>query len=831
MKHYLLTLPIAILSATAATAQTTPESAITAQQGSNTYTVEGETSKTVYWKFTADKNYLASVGTLNGSYNSPSVGTTFTTNADSQEQEVVAMRGASLGNGASYAYPLVKGNTYYFTLKTVGETGFTLSLEENDNIGGGLDASNPAVISLDKTTFIGNANSTDYNYYNTYATYTATEDAQLVLSSPAYMSATVDGTQYASEYADGKNNLRLGVESGKTYSIAFNIYQPFVVTASLAHPTKGSLEMPFEATEGDNTVPADYGEYYYTFTPSKTGYLNLTSQSELLGGNVTIYSGKANVQYKNPSAKSEDGSYNVRMEVPYTGTTYYIYVNKPNGTDNDESFNIAMEEYKQGEKEDNPIEIGDMAADVTLPSAAGTYYYAVKVPANTTDLLTVKAKNGVASGTSLNVYPQGNAYSGVYGTDYVELNVNNQYESTYIIKWIANETEPLTFNVAYKTVQKGDLITNPADAVSGENTVSGDGTKYYAYTATRTGKLSVELTEPTMSVTFPRGTDSWSGTYTAIQNGITYSIEATEGTRYLITLANCTDGAKFNITETDFAQGEVGSNPINVSGDSYTLSAGQSNVWLKYTAKKACLLVMDYDKENETDDNTNVEYGNDPTRMSGMISTIMDGSSSVNKYHGTTVLAEGGYVLVHITSKASVDGKQITFAEEALPQGLTVDNPLTVEAGETINVETYSGQTLWIKAELTPGTNTFTTNAANRTRIYFSLDDAATEQNGEDVNYDTFYDPDNNYQLTATYKKDVTEAQTAYFQIVGATYGFNFTFASKGTTGINAVENASDAATEVFTMNGVKVADSAKGLEKGIYIVRQNGKASKIIIK
>lgn len=63
----------ALCLSSAAMAQTSIESALNAQKGENTYKVESSEAKNTYWKFTADKNYLAKVSPLSGSSNVPTV--------------------------------------------------------------------------------------------------------------------------------------------------------------------------------------------------------------------------------------------------------------------------------------------------------------------------------------------------------------------------------------------------------------------------------------------------------------------------------------------------------------------------------------------------------------------------------------------------------------------------------------------------------------------------------------------------------------------------------------------------------------------------------------
>lgn len=830
MKHFLLTLPIVCFSATAGLAQTAIGSALDANVGDNRYAVTGETSVTGYWKYTPKSDCLATVAPLPGSTNAPTVGT-LADNAESSEQAIAAMRGANAGNYAA-VYPLKAGTTYYFSSTDVNEVGFTLALQENANIGGGLSYDNPAPIADGENTYIGNPTSTSYNNYSAYASYTATEDAQLLLTSSSYLMAYVNGNSCSSDYADGKYTLKIAVKSGETYRLTFSINQPVVMAASLAHPEAGSIDMPFDAAEGENEVPADYGTYYYTYTPAKTGYLDISSQDELTGGNVTVYSSKYNLSTNQPAATSESGSFGVRTEVASAGATYYIVVNKIDGTDEAQHFTLKMDDYKAGEKESNPIAIGELPSTVSTEAAIGTYYYSVKIPANTKDLLHVKAEGSVADGTSLAVYPAGNSYSGVYGTDDAKLSVDNGYDCSYIIKWTTADNTAVSFTVELQKVQPGELITNPKDAVLGENTIESDGDKYYAYTATRAGKFSVELGNPESSVSFPRGTDSWSGDYTAIKNGITYSLEATAGTRYLIKIQNCKAGDKFTIAETDFKQGETRENPIAVEGHEFVMGSGQGNVWIKYTATKECQVTVDFDNpegDAEADGRVNVEFGKENEYMTGMVSTVMSGSTSVNKYHGTKVLGAGESVLVHVSASVNVEGWKVTFAEGDVPQGLSAENPLVLEPGKTLTVSPNSA--VWVKAVLGKGENVFTANANNRTMLYTSLDDAKAESNGEYVNYDVTWAPDYMSQ-TDVFRKTVDAEQTVWFQFMSVSSEFTFEFTSGGAeTAVNGIHTEGNAGVEVFTLDGVKVASTTEGLAKGIYVVRQNGKAKKIIVK
>lgn len=823
MKHYLLTLPIAFLATTVSMAQTTPETALAAQTGTNKYTVEGDKSQTVYWKFTADKNYIAGVSPLEGTYNTPTVGTEFTTDADNGLQ-LKGMKSASIKYPQA-GYPFKKGTTYYIASSNLGDAGFQLELTENDNIDGGTTSGSPATLADGQTTYVGDPYSQAYSY-SAYAAYTATESGLLTVTSGAYLNTSVNGTDYNCEYSNGSYSLSFGVESGKTYNVEFkNLYQPILVSAALSHPTAGSIDLPFEGKDGANTVPADAETYYYTYTPQTTGFLTVSSDAAIPGGDVKIYSSKTDAT---PVATSEQGTFNVRTEVQYAGNTYYIVVNKIDFTDEPETFNISMEPYKAGEREDNPIVISELPSEQTLATATGTYYYSVSVPAGTEKFLAVKAQGDVSSNTAVSVYPAGNPWGGVNGGGYVQANVNNSYDTNYIIKWTANESKPLSFTVAYKDIESGDVITNPIEAVAGKNEIASDGTKYYRYTATRSGKLAIELSDPEMSVSFPRGTGAYDGTYDPIINGITYSLDAESGTSYLITINNAKQGESFTLSETDFKQGEVRENPIVVEGSEFTIGKDQNNCWIKYTAKNDCQLTVDCDAPYYDNGSSMVYFGKENEYMTGMTATRQDGSDYDTYFHGTKVLNAGESLLVHMQLTGNVEGCKVTFAEGEMPAGTSASKPLDIAAGESLSLK--SNTTVWVKANVTKGENVFVTDQTVRTMLYTSLEDAKSETNGEVVSYDQEYDE--NWNVTCTYRKTFDADATVYFQIFGSYSDFTFTFAADGTaTAINGIKGDAAAKTEVFNLNGVKVADTTKGLASGVYVVRQNGKAKKIVIK
>ena len=333
---------------------------------------------------------------------------------------------------------------------------------------------------------------------------------------------------------------------------------------------------------------------------------------------------------------------------------------------------------------------------------------------------------------------------------------------------------------------------------------------------------------------FPRGTDSWSGTYDAVVNGISYSVEATNGTEYLIKLQNCKAGNAFTLTEGDFATGEIRSLPIDIESNEYAFPNNQNSVWLRYKATRDCMVTVDYDGDFNA--SNTVEYGKDGKDQYGndhylspMITSTLVGETSTNIYHGTMVLNEGDALLVHLKVAGNAEGTKVTFAESDIPAGYAANNPYVLYAGKSVEVK--RGNEYWVLAYMTEGDNVFMTNTYSRVYTYSNEEDAKNLTNEDYPNFEYKYEND---QESYWFTKTVDAEQPIYFRFMPDN-DFTFTYVTGGKedpgTGIVSTETNVDNNVEVFTIGGVKVADSTKALKKGIYVIRQNGKTFKKVVK
>lgn len=815
----------ALCLSSAAMAQTSIESALNAQKGENTYKVESSEAKNTYWKFTADKNYLAKVSPLSGSSNVPTVFTSV------EGTDSLTLGGAGL-KFPSKAYALEKGKTYYFIMNMTGESGFNLDLSEMASYGKGLSQEDPVELKVGEELFLGNPLGAQYESTTAYVTYTAEKTAQLQISFSGYVpSATVNGDPVTTyDQATGSYVLKASVEQGKTYTIALTLQGSVVANSKLVEVKAGSLEMPFALNEGENKVPAEMGDYYFTYTPTKTGYLNISSDAVLAGGQVKVYSSLSNITYQQVAASSEAGTYNVRVEIPNTGSTYYIVVNKLQDSAAEDVIKAEMQEYQPGETVNTAFELTNLPAEKTLPSAKGTYYYKLTVPANTEKFVTVETDANLDAATSILFYNQQN---GEYGAATVKDGLlktyvgGQSYDITYILKVTANEDNPLAFKVSYLDVEKGSLVTNPAEAKEGENEITVEGTEYFKYTATKNGKLNVEV-EPGVTVSFPRGTGQWDGEYNAINKGTDFFIEATAGTTYLIKVSGAAEGTTMYLEEKEFSAGESRTTPIVMDDDEYTFTkAGAADLWLQYNVTEDGILdfACDYGYNGGSDRIEIIK--NDEPYGTTMMGTETEGNVSTTVYKGKVVVSKGDKLYIHCVLAGQVNGSKIKFTKHQAEPGETVTNPLVITKGKTVTITGASRSTpVWMKASLPAGTTTFRLSGYLMTALYNSLEDAKNGANAEEVRANYVSLPDGSYVYEFT--KDMAAAGDVYFQFVDSYGPTDFTWMDNGATGIWNIEAAGDSKVSIFKMDGTQV-NQISG--NGVYIIKSNGKTKKVVIK
>ena len=819
MRKTLLFAAALCLAATTATAQEFANP-LTPTEGNNSYQVESP--GTIYWKFVADADYIATIGQY-GSSDVPMV-------AFESNGKPSYIKGVT----ASTIFALEKGKTYYFTInaEAKGEVGFSLKLDKTENLGAGLTTDKPVEIKLGATQVLGNPcyPEDSWDETNVYTTYKAEKDGQLQIKTEQYVSsANVNGTAVSAETVNGKRVFKINTEAGKTYAINFTLGIPFfVATSEVVEVKEGAIDMPYVMKEGENSIPAEAGKYFFTYKPEKTGYLNITSDTVSAGNKLSIYKFKTHATNGNNAVgQSADGSYNVRAEIESNNYTYYIVVDKTTATAKAETFNVKMEDYQPGETAGTaiPVNVSETATAITLPGAKGKYFYTFTVPANTKKLLTVESPAALSEGTSAYV----NTSEGTYGATQMEnqiikRDVNSTKEQKYYLVVTSNEAAPLTLNIRYADVEKGSLITEAKDAVLGSNTIDFNGTEYYTYKATKNCKLAVTV-EDGVTVTFPKNTSGY-GSYEASQKGNTYSIQATAGEIYYITLKNVKQGSTFTLDEAEFDAGEVRENPIVMTSNTYMLGENTSNLWLKYDVTETG--VIEFSCDAPFAETTNIGIAkNDGKAPVSMADQIQDESTldqahpaRLSVYHAVFSAKEGDALYILVNIKGDATGKKLTLTQRASKPGETIDNPIELKKGETLDVSKASpNNPIWVKARLAKGKNEFK-NAGNGNIIPLK----ECRPSGDGISYDGYP-----VQWTGdSFIEDATEEKDFIFMVSSAEGRAKVMFVDNNTDGISRIELDSDSKPAIYTINGTKI-NSITG--SGVYIIKSNGKTKKVVIK
>lgn len=816
----------AALCLSASTMAQTFEQPLSVSPGDNHYNTAQ--AGDVYWVFKADQDYIATIKNYNGG-ELPQLAV-----LKDGETQPTNILGTTASNREDKIYAFEKGKTYYFCINATGagDLGFTIELEATQNVGKGLTENDPVEIKLGEKQVIGTpaAYEEEFNEIKAYATYKAEKDGQLQIKTEQRTDrVTVNGTTISAGQDNGKNVFKINTEKGQVYNIDFQLSIPVaIITSDVVVVKEGSFDMPYVLKEGENTIPAEAGKYYFSYKLTKKGYLHITSSEKVENAKLSVYGNQVHAKSeKNAVAESAEGILDVRTEIASTYGTYYVVVNKTAKTDKPSTFKMQMEDYKPGETAGTaiPVDVTETAKAITLPGAKGKYFYAITVPANTKKLLTVESPAALSEGTSVYV----NTSEGTYGktemeNQIIKRDVTSTREQKYYLVVTSNEAAPLTLNIKYADAEKGSLITAPKEAIIGSNIIDFDGTEYYTYKATQDGKLAVTV-EDGVTVTFPTNTSGY-GSYDTYLKDNTYSIQATKGTTYNIVFKNVKKGSTFTLEETQFAAGEVRKNPIVMTGDSYTLGENANNLWLKYEVTKTGVIEFSCDAPFSWSNFIGIAKNNGKAPVS-MAEQIQDESTldqakptRIDVYHAVFSVKEGDALYIQVSIEGDATGKKLTFTQRASKPGETIDNPIELKKGETLDVSKASlNNPIWVKARLTVGKNEFqNVDGGNFTPQQFCrLEDDGITYSGMPITWEG-----------NSFIKEKTKEEDFIFMISYAEGKAKVKFVDDNTSGISNIELVPDSAPGIYTINGTKI-NSITG--SGVYIIKSNGKTKKVVIK
>lgn len=830
-------------------AQTDVSTALDLQVGTNSYDLTGQSGYvTLYYKYTApaESGQLLTFTTVKGE------GLSYVMSEDGTYNKMIYGINSATGS----IVPVKAGQTVYLILNTRGGSEISFDMKaENAIVEGGQTKEEAIDVTGQSNFFIPSNYSTETYSSVTYLKYECSEEGVLEMTFTGSLSGlsvceenSSEETSVSLSYVSGTVVGKTEVEAGKVYIIKIKAStSPLIGNFVITHPTIGtSSDMPFTGKAEGNELPAEIGEYWYSYVAEDNGFVMLSSDSYLYGGTVSVYN--ANSMYS-PIA-SVDGCFLLRFNA-VKGNTYLICIEKNEATGSPDLFDMTLVPAGEGDSFNNPkaIELGEN----TLPQYNGQYYYSITIPgeAGTPKFLNISSEaDFLSSATNVAVYDQNNMYSSLAsGTKDVKVEVSAG--NTYIICWNLNEDiNGFKYNVSVEDIAQGDVYGNPIPAVVGTNDLKSGSDKYYKYTATLNGWLVISPSDPAVKVQFPMSSGPYPSYRTAVQDGFSIKTEIVKGTEYVIQFSDVTADGTFDLEEVAYGEGESKETAIVVEGSSADVPKSAQTTWYRYVAPADGMLEISSD----------INYEQNASYQSSTVRVMRDGDSypvDITKpstvgitFFGKFGASKDEVFYVQVVTLSAQEGKTVTFNLRDYEPDELSDNPIELVVGENQLKEASRLNPVWYYADLAEGDLKITADANNYYYMtLYSADDLNNPLAVSGYVYDENYN--GSYNLTYT-----VETPGKYIMKLEQTNpgGALVTMSANIATGISATgldaENvtvgsgcitvtpsAAGANVSVYDLSGKMVKSAyVKGqttfnVEKGLYIVRVNNKAIKVVVK
>lgn len=830
-------------------AQTDVSTALDLQVGTNSYDLTGQSGYvTLYYKYTApaESGQLLTFTTVKGE------GLSCVMSEDGTYNKMIYGINSATGS----IVPVKAGQTVYLILNTRGGSEISFDMKaENAIVEGGQTKEEAIDVTGQSNFFIPSNYSTETYSSVTYLKYECSEEGVLEMTFTGSLSGlsvceenSSEETSVSLSYVSGTVVGKTEVEAGKVYIIKIKAStSPLIGNFVITHPTIGtSSDMPFTGKAEGNELPAEIGEYWYSYVAEDNGFVMLSSDSYLYGGTVSVYN--ANSMYS-PIA-SVDGCFLLRFNA-VKGNTYLICIEKNEATGSPDLFDMTLVPAGEGDSFNNPkaIELGEN----TLPQYNGQYYYSITIPgeAGTPKILNISSEaDFLSSATNVAVYDQNNMYSSLAsGTKDVKVEVSAG--NTYIICWNLNEDiNGFKYNVSVEDIAQGDVYGNPIPAVVGTNDLKSGSDKYYKYTATLNGWLVISPSDPAVKVQFPMSSGPYPSYRTAVQDGFSIKTEIVKGTEYVIQFSDVTADGTFDLEEVAYGEGESKETAIVVEGSSADVPKSAQTTWYRYVAPADGMLEISSD----------IYYEQNASYQSSTVRVMRDGDSypvDITKPSTLGIIffdkfgaSKDEVFYVQVVTLSEQEGKTVTFNLRDYEPGELSDNPIELVVGENQLKEASRLNPVWYYADLAEGDLKITADANNYYYMtLYSADDLNNPLAVSGYVYDENYN--GSYNLTYT-----VETPGKYIMKLEQTNpgGALVTMSANIATGISATgldaENvtvgsgcitvtpsAAGANVSVYDLSGKMVKSAyVKGqttfnVEKGLYIVRVNNKAIKVVVK
>lgn len=831
-------------------AQTDVSTALDLQVGTNSYDLTGQSGYvTLYYKYTApaESGQLLTFTTVKGE------GLSYVMSEDGTYNKMIYGINSATGS----IVPVKAGQTVYLILNTRGGSEISFDMKaENAIVEGGQTKEEAIDVTGQSNFFIPSNYSTETYSSVTYLKYECSEEGVLEMTFTGSLSGlsvceenSSEETSVSLSYVSGTVVGKTEVEAGKVYIIKIKAStSPLIGNFVITHPTIGtSSDMPFTGKAEGNELPAEIGEYWYSYVAEDNGFVMLSSDSYLYGGTVSVYN--ANSMYS-PIA-SVDGCFLLRFNA-VKGNTYLICIEKNEATGSPDLFDMTLVPAGEGDSFNNPkaIELGEN----TLPQYNGQYYYSITIPgeAGTPKFLNISSEaDFLSSATNVAVYDQNNMYSSLAsGTKDVKVEVSAG--NTYIICWNLNEDiNGFKYNVSVEDIAQGDVYGNPIPAVVGTNDLKSGSDKYYKYTATLNGWLVISPSDLAVKVQFPMSSGPYPSYRTAVQDGFSIKTEIVKGTEYVIQFSDVTADGTFDLEEVAYGEGESKETAIVVEGSSADVPKSAQTTWYRYVAPADGMLEISSD----------INYEQNASYQSSTVRVMRDGDSypvdiTKSSTVGITFFGKFGaskdeVFYVQVVTLSAQEGKTVTFNLRDYEPGETSDNPIELTIGENTLKSATRQNPVWYYADLDKGELKITADASNYYMMsVYKSDDLNTVLatsnyvSGSAPDYIGSYELSYEVETPGRYimKLEQTNPIGAVVTVTAniatgiSGTGMAAVRISAGAGCISVTPSAEGASVYVYDLTG-KLVSSAyiKGqttfnVEKGLYVVKVDNKAVKVVV-
>lgn len=839
MKKIVLLFGLLVAAVGGLRAQYSVETALPVQKGANTVASQASnTDANVYYAYTASatQDELLEIRSEKSYTVTFSVDGTSGTKFQSVRSEGGRSNCVAVNKGQSV---IIKLNAY-----KVSEFNFTFAAYAADNTAG-YSCAAPIVLSEAAPAWLPTNG-------DLYMEYTATKSGTLTfIAAQSISNLSVkegcEGTE--TKLSIGQDDwynakVNFAVTAGKTYILHGSTYSNAVAYCSLEQKEEGvSCEAPFMGKETGNVLPAAAGVYWYSYAPLKTGFVSIPKPETVAGDTVRVL--------KNCTTSTAYAQANDRLGIRFrveANEPYLIKISKKNATAADETFDLVNAEPQAGDSRDLPLEI--TASTYTTPALDGTYYYLLTAPATQSSFVKVACTQALSGGSQMQLTNY--TTSAILSTSSSLATTQAAPGEQFILKWTCSEgVNNIPFTVSFETIKEGDLITNPIAATLGGNKVyAGLDTRYYSYTATKSGFLKIIPSDANVLVDF-YGTQEETAKLPTYRMAGTNNVstEVYKGQTRYIKVSGVTADCTFELLEVDYADGESCEMAFAVAEPIVIVPATVGHHFYAYTAEKEGLLTISsnnfpyvYNSDLICYSTIYVKQG---TCTSGEMKDIHSTTGEQAIFKGVYNVKAGDTFIVDAFSVAQPEGASISFELRDYLEGEDASTAIEINEGMLTLKKASPTIPTWYVANLKPGLFTFTTENAKNYFVgaLYTASDLATPLKA------SIYSP----SADGTDGKYVIQHQIAadgcyYIKLTQANEGDQVrvtgTFA---TSGINAVKNSatglmlkgrtlcSASAAVVYDLTGKAVGStSAAGMltmEPGVYVVKTAEGTSKIVVR